>query len=142
VTDRLNFSDPQKQSALRENANWLASHRVDGIDLTLQASALLGTVPIYHCEHCLFCHTDAKYFDVDHFVPDRVFRTSGRTQSSVIPENMAVLCKSSARGDLGCNQSKGANLWVPKARGLAFTKPDLDMNCYPVRARPFPFGVA
>jgi len=141
MSSRLNFSSPQKASALRENANWLRTRGVSGVELTLHAAAVVDKVPIYYCENCHFCHTDAELFDVDHFVPDKHFRLGGRVQSSVIPENMAILCKSTARGDLGCNQSKGARLWVPRGRGLAVTRPDLDLNCCPLRDRPFPFSI-
>lgn len=141
MATRLEFTQAQKDSALEQNALWLRGHRVDGISLTLQAEALPPTLPIYYCENCMFCHTDRTRFDVDHFVPDLVFRSGGRTSSSVIPENMAVLCKSQRGGELGCNQCKGGRLWVPAERGLAFTRQDIDMNCFPLRLRPFPFSV-
>jgi hypothetical protein len=32
------------------------------------------------------------------------------------------------RGDLGCNQCKGAKDHVPSYRGLAFSRQDIDMN--------------
>jgi hypothetical protein len=141
---RLNFTPAQRASALLENANWLRSHRVDGVSLSLQAEALPASVRIYYCENCMFCHTDVEFFDVDHFVPDAVFRAAGRSSSSVIPENMAVLCKSRPghKGERGCNQCKGGRLWVPAERGLAFTRQDLDLNCFPLRLRPFPFSVS
>jgi hypothetical protein len=56
--------------------------------------------------------------------------------------NMVVLCKSQVQGDLGCNQSKGAAMYVPRSRGPAFTRADLDMNCCPVSECPFEFSAA
>ena len=92
---------------------------------------------IYYCENCLFCHTDRQFFDVDHLIPDQKFRSWGKHTDAGHSVNMMILCKSRQRGDLGCNQCKGANFYVPRNRGLAFTHRELDMNCFPLRVRPF-----
>jgi len=137
MTVRQNFDPNQRRSALENNAWWLRDHRVDGVELALAFEALRRAGAVYYCENCLFCHTDAAYFDVDHLVPDRDFRVWQKHQDARDPLNMAVLCKSVRAGDRGCNQSKGAKAHVPRDRGLAFSCPDLDMNCVPLRQRPF-----
>lgn len=134
---RNNFSKPQRESALRENARWLQTHRVDGVSIAMCFEDLHRTGAIYYCENCLFCHSDTVYFDVDHFVPDRIFRDWGKHSQSTAAVNIMVLCKSLQKGDLGCNQSKGGKLTVPARRGLAFTLRELDMNCEPLKDRPF-----
>jgi hypothetical protein len=58
----------------------------------------------------------------------------GEARSAVV-----ILCKSTAKNDLGCNQTKGSRLFVPHGRGLAYTRADLDLNWTPIRDRPFPF---
>lgn len=50
---------------------------------------------------------------------------------------MMILCKSRQKGDYGCNQSKGARLYVPRQRGLAYKLRAIDMNCYPLKDWPF-----
>lgn len=91
---------------------------------------------IYYCEYCLFCHTDTEYFDVDHLVPDKQFRDWGKHEQSAVAVSMMLLCKSLKKGDLGCNQSKDGQLYVPVNRGLAYTLRDLDMNCTRLKERP------
>ena len=76
---------------------------------------------------------------IDHLVADRNFRIWGDHASARYPGNMIILCKSLQIGDLGCNQSKSANDYVPRARGLAYTREAIDMNCFPVKDRPFPW---
>lgn len=137
MSSRNNFSKPQRDTALRENARWLQSHRVDGICIALAFEELQRIGVIYYCENCLFCHTESAYFDVDHLVPDKVFRDWEKHSHSTAAVNMMILCKSLQRGNLGCNQSKGGKLYVPTRRGLAFTLRDLDMNCTPLKDRPF-----
>ena len=137
MTQRNNFSQAQRESALHTNAQWLRSHRVDGIDIAISFEQFQLTGSIFYCENCLFCHRDTGYFDVDHLVPDKVFRDWGRQHQSTAAVNMMILCKSRQRGDLGCNQSKGGNFYVPHNRGLAYTLRDLDMNCTPLKDRPF-----
>jgi len=136
---RQNFTDAQRKSALAHNAEWLRQHRVTGIEVARAFEPFRARAELYYCENCLFCHTDVKHFDVDHLVPDRNFRIWQKHIEARDPVNMVVLCKSNERGDLGCNQSKGANLFVPPNRGLAFSHPELDMNCFPVRDRPFEY---
>jgi hypothetical protein len=142
MTNRQNFSSIQRRSAFAENANWLRDHKVDGIQLALAFDPLRRMGQVYYCENCLFCHTDKAYFDVDHLVADRSFRVWGKHPEGRAAVNMVVLCKSQVRGDLGCNQSKGAAGYVPRSRGLAFTRADLDMNCCPLSERPFQFSAA
>jgi len=137
MPNRNNFKTRQKESALRENAQWLKSHRVDGISIAMAFEDLQRTGGIYYCENCLFCHSETAYFDVDHLVPDKVFRDWGKHNQSTAAVNMMILCKSLQKGDLGCNQSKGGKLYVPTRRGLAYTLRDLDMNCTPLKDRPF-----
>ena len=136
MVDRQNFSQQQRQSAFRANAEWLSRHRVSGVELVQQFEPLRQMGKVYYCENCLFCHTDQIYFDIDHLVADRYFRIWEKHLDSRDPINMVVLCTSIERGDLGCNLSKGARLFVPRERGLAFTRRDLDMNCFPVLERP------
>ena len=133
---RQNFSASQRDSAFETNADWLRHHKVTGVELALAFEPLRRLGQVYYCENCLFCHTDRRYFDIDHLVSDRSFRVWGKHEDARNAINMVVLCKSRERGDLGCNQSKGARMLVPKNRGLAFTRADLDMNCFPVRQRP------
>lgn len=140
MTNRQNFSKPQRDSAFAANAEWLRDHRVDGVDLSLEYESLRRQGTVYYCENCLFCHTDPAYFDVDHLVADRSFRLWGKHADGRSAVNMVILCKSRRRGDLGCNQCKGAKMFVPTNRGLAITHPELDMNCVPVRERPFEYG--
>ncbi len=137
MATRQNFDATQRDSAFTENANWLRTRRVDGIELGLAYEPLRLQGLVYWCENCGFCHTDRDWFDIDHFVPDRQFHGTSHHGDARLAENMAVLCKSRSEGDLGCNQSKGSRLYVPRDRGLAFTHPELDMNCVPVRERPF-----
>ncbi len=137
MSARTNFSTAQRLSALRENAQWLQSHRVDGINIEVDSEALQRAGRIYYCENCLFCHNDVSYFDVDHLVPDKVLRDWGKQNQSTAAVNMMILCKSRQKGDLGCNQSKGGSLYVPTHRGLAYTLRSLDMNCTPLKDRPF-----
>ena len=140
MATRQNFSPEQRASALLENRNWLRDHKVDGVQLTPNGEALRRQGLVYYCENCLFCSTDVARFDVDHFVPDRTFRLYGRHEEARFAVNMAVLCKSREAGELGCNQTKGARLWVPHGRGLAYTRKDEDLNWTPVGDRPFPFS--
>jgi len=136
---RQNFTEAQRDSAFRMNALWLRDHSVTGVDLAMAFEPLRRRGAVHYCENCLFSRTDRKYFDIDHLVPDRSFRVWKKHSDARNPVNMVVLCKSVLRGDLGCNQSKGAGLFVPRQRGLAFSHPELDMNCFPVRERPFYF---
>ncbi len=137
MTKRQNFSKPQRDSAFEQNAEWLRSHRVDGIDIPAHWETLRKAGKIYYCENCLFCHTDQKYFNVDHLVPDVMFKRWDKHPDARLAANMMVLCTSTARGEYGCNLSKGRNLTVPRQRGLAHTRCDIDMNRYPVHDRPF-----
>lgn len=144
MATRQNFTAPQRASAYEQNRLWLRDHRVDGVQLTPEGEAQRRLGRVLYCENCLFCSTDEERFDVDHFVPDKVFRDYGIHEEARRPVNMAVLCKSRRghRGELGCNQTKGARLWVPHGRGLAWTRRDEDLNWTPVRERPFPFTAA
>jgi hypothetical protein len=137
MPQRQNFTETQRMSALQHNALWLSRHRVTGVYIATAYENLQNSGLIYYCENCLFCHTDRQFFDVDHLVPDKKFRIWGNHTEARDPVNMMILCKSRQRGDLGCNQCKGARLFVPKNRGLAFTHSGVDMNCFPVRERPF-----
>jgi hypothetical protein len=136
MATRQNFSSMQRNSAFEANADWLRNHKVSGVDMALAFEPQRKLGQVYYCENCLFCHTDRAYFDVDHLVSDRNFRIWGRHEEARYAGNMVILCKSRERGDLGCNQSKGARMLVPKDRGLAYTRADLDMNCHPIRSRP------
>ena len=89
-----------------------------------------------------FCHTEQRFFDVDHLVPDRSFRLWGIHSEARNPINMVILCKSGQLGDLGCNQSKGSRSFVPDKRGLAYSRRDLDLNCSPLTDRPNEYGPA
>jgi hypothetical protein len=137
MADRQDFSQAQRFSAFHFNALHLRDHSVDGIYIAEAYLDLQRAGLIFYCENCLFCHTDQSYFDVDHLVPDRMFRIWGKHHQSPAAVNMMILCKSRQRGDLGCNQSKGGRDCVPPHRGLAFTLANLDMNCYPIKDRPF-----
>lgn len=74
MSERRNFSQPQRMSALRCNAENLRDHAIDGICIAEAYLPQQREGLIYYCENCLFCHTDTQYFDVDHLVPDRMFR--------------------------------------------------------------------
>lgn len=74
MTTRNNFTQAQRDSALQVNAQYVRSHRVDVVAIADSFLELQRAGIIYYCENCLFCHTDAAYFDVDHVVPDRLFR--------------------------------------------------------------------
>ena len=140
MANRQNFSPAQRQSAFEANAHWLRDHRVDGVELALNFDPLRKQGLVYYCENCLFCHTDRAFFDVDHLVSDRNFRIWWKHIEARDPINMVILCKSRERGDLGCNQSKGAKMFVPAERGLAYSRRDLDMNCIPLHDRPNEYG--
>jgi hypothetical protein len=135
--DRQNFTPEQRRSAFQANARWLSDHNVDGIWIAEGYEHLRRSGLICYCENCLFCHTDQSYFDVDHLVPDSQFKAWGKHVEARDSINMVILCKSIEKGSLGCNQCKNASLWVPRLRGLAFTRQVLDMNCYPLKDRPF-----
>jgi hypothetical protein len=137
MANRQNFADLQRLAAYRHNALWLKDHSIDGILIAAAYEQLRQAGLIYYCENCLFCHTDQQFFDVDHLVPDRHFKLWGKHPQARATENMIILCKSLQRGDLGCNQSKSSSLYVPRHRGLAFSRSGLDMNCYPLADRPF-----
>ena len=110
---RMNFTPDQRDSAFRANAEWLQKHKVDGVQVVLAAEPLRAAGQLYYCENCLFCSTARGHFDVDHLVADRSFRLWGRHGEARSPINMMILCKSTARNDFGCNQTKGARLYVP-----------------------------
>lgn len=137
MSGRNNFTPAQRDSAFFCNADYLRNHSVDGIYIALAYENLHRGGFIYYCENCLFCHNDRSYFDVDHLVPDSLMKHWGKPQQSAVAVNMMILCKSRQSGDLGCNQSKGSRLHVPSKRGLAYTMPALDMNCCPLKDRPF-----
>ena len=139
MATRQNFSGTQRDSAFRANAEWLQKHKVDGVQLVMAAEPLRALGQVYHCENCGFASTDRAHFDVDHLVADRSFRLWGRHEEARSAINMVILCKSTAKNDLGCNQTKGSRLYVPHGRGLAYTRADLDLNWTPIRDRPFPF---
>jgi hypothetical protein len=141
MATRQNFSEQQRQSAFAANAMWLRDHRVTGVELALAFEPLRHRAQVYYCENCLFCHSDQAYFDIDHLVPDRSFRIWQKHVDARDPINMVVLCKSTERGERGCNQSKGANLFVPVERGLAYSRQDLDMNCFRLGERPHEYQV-
>lgn len=134
---RQNFSKGQRDSAFEANAHWLRRHRVDGIQIAESYQSYHMAGQIQYCENCLFCHTDRRFFDVDHLVPDRSFRDWQKHGDARQPINMVILCKSLMQGDYGCNQSKGSRIFVPNHRGLAYSRRDLDMNYVPVHERPF-----
>ena len=118
----------------------LRDHRVPGSNWRWRSNASTRA-QVYYCENCLFCHSDQAYFDIDHLVPDRNFRIWQKHVDARDPINMVVLCKSTERGERGCNQSKGANLFVPVERGLAYSRQDLDMNCFRLGERPHEYQV-
>jgi hypothetical protein len=129
---RQNFSRPLRDTVLRWNATELI-HVVSGIMIVETHIADKERGLIQFCENCKFCQTDRAYFDVDHLVPDREMRGSGR-RSDVV-ENAVVLCKSYEKGARGCNQTKGGRLWPPPDAGLARTRPELDLNWMPMHLR-------
>jgi hypothetical protein len=139
MADRQNFSRAERELAFAFNAAWLRDHWIDGIEFALDCEPFRRAGVAYYCENCLFCHTDRSFFDVDHLVPDRLFKLWGDHPAARYPGNMILLCKSLQTGDFGCNQSKGGNERVPRRRGLAFTRAAIDMNCFPVQDRPFPW---
>ncbi|WPP49120.1 hypothetical protein [Catalinimonas niigatensis] len=132
---RQNFSQAQKDQAFHYNALSLCKGE-DGIEIAESYRHLIGH--IYFCENCLFCHTDRRYFNVDHLAPDRLLRGTGRP--SAIAINAVLLCTSLQRGDGGCNQAKGAKPFVPVTRGLAYTHREEDMNYIPLQERPFSYA--
>ena len=132
ATERRNFSAGQRDDAFRFNAMENIG-TVDGVMKDERFIAAFEAGQVFYCVACKFCHTDRAHFDVDHLVPDREFRLSANR--SDVAANMDVLCKSGARGERGCNQVKGAKLWVPGGAGLAHTRPDIDMNCMPLHLR-------
>jgi hypothetical protein len=134
---RQNFTKLQRDSAFDRNREWLQKSRVDGIEIALNYEHLRTQGKIIYCENCLFCHEDEAFFDVDHLVPDKKFLLWGKHAEARAPVNMIILCKSQVKGDLGCNQSKWMNDYVPPMRGLAWTRCLIDMNCYPIKSRPF-----
>ena len=137
MATRQNFDQQQREFAYEANARWLKQHRVDGIMIALEFESLRTGGLIFYCENCLFCHTDRAYFDVDHLVPDRQFKVWQKHIQAKASENMMILCKSLKKGDYGCNQCKGAKLYVPVDRGLAYKLRTIDMNCCPLKDRPF-----
>lgn len=130
---RDNFSTDQRDEVFKWNARRNIG-TVDGIMIQMANEADQKAGRVIWCENCKFCHTDRRYFDIDHLVPDRHFRDGTRGPSNVII-NAIVLCKSLKRGDRGCNQSKGSRYWPPPGAGLAHTNRDIDMNCMPLHLR-------
>lgn len=130
---RDNFTD----RALRDEIfKWNARdliRGVDGVEIqeANQADRLAGRV--YYCENCKFAHTDRKYFQIDHLVPDKQFRGTGR--KSNIWQNAIILCGSVGPKTYGCNQTKQDKNWPPPYAGLARTLPDVDMNWMPMHLR-------
>ncbi|MEM6844152.1 MAG: hypothetical protein AAF632_18135 [Bacteroidota bacterium] len=133
---RDDFKKKQKQEAFRYNALDLQRGRVDGVEIAENYRHLIGM--IYHCENCGFYHKEKRYFNVDHLVPDRLLRGTGRP--SAIAINAIILCTSIHLGDKGCNQTKGARPFVPTGRGLAYTRQAEDMNYIPLNERPFSYA--
>jgi hypothetical protein len=132
MTTRQNFSDPMRDEIFKWNACDLI-HHVSGIEIVEKHIPDQKAGRIYFCENCKFCHTDRMYFDIDHLVPDKHFRGTGRLSN--IPLNGIVLCKSYEKGARGCNQTKGSRYWPPPNAGLARTRKDLDMNWMPMHLR-------
>lgn len=129
---RQEFGDPLRDEVFRWNAATnIGSVTGIMIDERYQDDKRAGR--IFYCENCKFCHTDRKYFDIDHLVPDAEMRGSGRPSN--IPLNAIVLCKSYEKGARGCNQTKGARLYPPPNAGLARTRPELDLNYMPMHLR-------
>jgi hypothetical protein len=134
MAKRSNFTRAGRTSALQANGLENAGN-VDGVWIAEAYLAQKAAGQIYYCENCKFCHTDASYFNVDHLVPDTEFKRSGSSNRSNLAINMAVLCTSKKAGDFGCNQCKGGKLDPPPGSGLAYTNPDIDMNCCPLHLR-------
>ena len=128
------FKKRSRESALL--ANRLSNTgSIAGIWIATAYEGLQSQGLIYYCENCKFCHTDRKYFDVDHLVPLAEFNATNSPNAPNIALNMVVLCKSLEKGDYGCNQRKGSQLEVPGGSGLAITYADIDMNCMPFHLR-------
>ncbi len=127
----------QEFGALREevlrNNRTATIGTVDGVWIIESQQAARMRGEIYYCENCKFCHTEEAFFEVDHLVADKAFR--GTTSASNVLMNAAVLCTSIAKGDRGCNQSKGAREAPLPGAGLAYSRPGLDMNCAPLNIR-------
>ncbi len=122
---RQNFSKILRDEVFKWNAATLMGG-VSGvrIDERYQKDREQGLM--YYCENCKFCHTDKKYFDIDHLVPDKQMQGTGRPSN--IWQNAIVLCKSYEAGTRGCNQTKGSANWPPPGVGLARSRRDLDLN--------------
>jgi len=125
---RTNFSKAQRDSMFQVNRESNLPGRIPGIQIKSAHTSEQTSGLIYYCENCKFCHTDASFFDVDHFVPDAEMRASRSPRSSVDPINMCLLCKSVAANTYGCNQTKGGRLYPPPHAGLAYTLPNEDLN--------------
>ena len=80
TTDRKNFTPTQKEGAYYYNGLWLKDHDVDGVFIALSYEELRKKGQVYYCENCLFCHSDHKYFNVDHLVPDLRMASRDRTR--------------------------------------------------------------
>lgn len=122
---RQNFSKAMRDEIFKWNATDLIGH-VSGIRIDDRHQEDKRKGRIYYCENCKFCHTDKMYFDVDHLVPDKQFRGTGKRSN--VWFNAIVLCKSYEKGARGCNQTKGGRNWPPPGAGLARSRPELDMN--------------
>jgi hypothetical protein len=138
MATRQNFSEQQRQSAFAANAMWLRDHRVTGVELALAFEPLRHRAQVYYCENCLFCHSDQAYFDIDHLVPDRSFRIWQKHVDARDPINMVVLCKSTERGERGCNESRGELVYSQEQD--FYSRQDLDELLPPGR-RPHEYQV-
>jgi len=127
--DRQEFTPAQKELIFWHNAHSLI-RVVSGIEIAESHLERLRLGQIYFCENCKFCQTDRRYFDIDHLVPDKEMRGTGRASNILL--NGIVLCKSYETGARGCNQTKGASLYPPPDAGLARTRPHLDLNYLPM----------